>query len=289
MSLTEANCIQRVGIVGAGTMGAGIAQVFLRAGCSVHLHDSSPSQMEAATERVRSGLQRWESKGELPDAAEAMKRLTSRGGLVEVSHCEWVLEAVAEDVGVKEEVLRTLGRLCRPETVLASNTSSISLTRLGAASGRPELTVGMHFFNPPHAMRLVEVVSGFRTAPELVQATCALAERLGKVPVQSQDRAGFLSNRILMPMLNEAFYALYEGVGTAEAIDQVMKLGMAHPMGPLELSDFIGLDVVLAILETLHRELGDPKYRPCPLLRKYVEAGWLGRKSGRGVYPYAPK
>ncbi len=181
------------------------------------------------------------------------------------------------------------GRLCRRESVLATNTSSISVTRLGAASGRPEQTVGMHFFNPPAVMKLVEVVSGLRTAPAVVAETCALAERLGKVPIQSEDRPGFLSNRILMPMLNEAFFALQEGVGTAEAIDQVMKLGMAHPMGPLELADFIGLDVVLAILEVLHAELGDSKYRPCPVLRKHVEAGWLGRKTGRGVYIYPEK
>ncbi len=286
MQVIDVNAIQNVGVVGAGTMGRGIAQVFLAAGCTVQLHDVDAERVAQACEQIRAGLQKWEAKGVIADAAEAGKRLLTRSRLMDLQSCHWVVEAIVEDYTMKAEVLRALGRLCRPETVLASNTSSISVTRLGAASGRPERTIGMHFFNPPPVMRLVEVVPGLRTAPEILDLTRALAERLGKVPIVSRDRPGFLSNRILMPMLNEAFWALEEGIGTAEDIDQVMKLGMNHPMGPLELADFIGLDVCLAILEVLHQEFGDPKYHPCPLLRKHVEAGWLGRKTKHGFYEY---
>jgi len=275
-----------VGVVGAGTMGAGIAQVFLGAGFSVVLHDVDSAQVERAVGRIEEGLKRWEAKGTIPSAAVARERLTTLSSLMEFSGCEWIVEAVLESAPAKQEIFRTLGRLCPASTVLASNTSSISLTLLGAASGRPEQVVGMHFFNPPPLMRLVEVVAGLRTSPRTLEAAVKLSKSLGKVPVVSQDRPGFLSNRILMPMVNEAFWALEEGVGSAEDIDRVMKLGMNHPMGPLELADFIGLDVVLAILEVLHHEQGDPRFRPCPLLRKHVEAGWLGRKSGRGIFEY---
>lgn len=284
--MPEAHSIQHIGVIGAGTMGSGIAQVFLGAGCAVWLHDVDAPSVERARARIRSGLMRWQTKGLIPDAAEAYQRLQVPQGLLELHSADWIVEAIVEDAEAKSEILRTLGRLCRPETVLASNTSSISITRLAAASGRPEQTIGMHFFNPPPVMKLVEIVPGLRTSPEVLATTRALVERLGKVPIVSKDRPGFLSNRILMPLLNEAFYTLEQGVGTATDIDQVMKLGMNHPMGPLELADFIGLDVCLAILEVLHREFGDPKYHPCPLLRKHVEAGWLGKKTGRGFYTY---
>lgn len=282
----DVEAIKNVGIVGAGTMGAGIAQVFLGAGCTVYLHDVSPAQAEAAVQRIRSGLERWQAKGVVRDALEAFGRLVVAPDLMPLQPCRWIVEAIAEDAAAKEDLFRALGRLCPEETVLASNTSSISITYLGSASSRPERTLGMHFFNPPPLMRLVEVIPGLRTAPEVIEAARRLAERLGKVPVVAKDRPGFISNRVLAPMINEAVWAVEEGIGAVEDIDQVMKLGMNHPMGPLELADLIGLDVCLAILEVLHRELGDPKYRPCPLLRKHVEAGWLGRKSGRGFYEY---
>lgn len=286
MTAIEAAQVGTVGVMGAGTMGAGIAQVFLKAGCTVLLYDTSPVQVSAAVERITAGLQKWEAKNEIPSAAEARARLVVAPGPMFSKACDWIIEAIVEEVETKEEVFRTLGRLTQPDAVLASNTSTISITRLGSASGRPERTLGMHFFNPPPVMRLVEIIPGLCTQPEVVQKARQLAERLGKVAVLSKDRPGFIANRIVAPMLNEALWALEEGIGTAEDIDRVMKLGMNHPMGPLELADFIGLDVCLAIMEVLHHEHGDPKYRPCPLLRKYVEAGWLGRKSGRGIYRY---
>jgi 3-hydroxybutyryl-CoA dehydrogenase len=282
----DVETIHQIGVIGSGTMGAGIAQVFLGAGCRVFLDDTSPDRVDAGAERIRKGLERWEAKAQIPSAAEAFARLIRGPDLLLCQSCQWVVEAIVEDWDEKAALFRTLGRLCHEETVLSSNTSSISITALGTESGRPERVVGMHFFNPPPVMRLVEVVHGLQTAPEVTAAASALAQRVGKVPVTSKDRPGFLSNRILMPMLNEAFRALEEGVGTAEDIDQVMKLGMNHPMGPLELADLIGLDVCLAILEILHREFGDPRFHPCPLLKKYVEAGWLGRKTGRGFYCY---
>jgi 3-hydroxybutyryl-CoA dehydrogenase len=280
--------VRRCGILGAGAMGAGIAQVFLGAGIPVALHDAVPDRLEAAAARIGAGLTRWQEKGRIPDAPAALALLEPTPDVLGVCGCDWLIEAIVEDAGAKEDLFRTLGRLANPEAVFTSNTSSISLTRLARAGGRPERTLGMHFFNPAPVMELVELIPALGTAPETLAAAQALAARLGKTPVVSQDRPGFVANRLLAPMLNEAIWALEEGVATAEDIDQVSRLGLRHPMGPLELADFIGLDVLLAILEVLHREFGDPRYRPCPRLRRYVEAGWLGRKTGRGFYSYPP-
>jgi 3-hydroxybutyryl-CoA dehydrogenase len=278
--------IQRVGVIGAGAMGTGISQLLLGAGCEVALYDASTDTGKLAAQRIRKGLERWAAKGEIPDSTAAVARLRLAPNLMEMRSCQWVFEAVTEDREAKAEVFRSLGRLCHAETILSTNTSSLSITWLGAEAGAPERTLGMHFFNPPTVMRLVEIVPGLRTAPEVVAAAQGLAERLGKVPVLARDRPGFIANRIVAPMLNEAIGVLEQGVGTAEDIDQVLRLGMNHPMGPLELADFVGLDVLLAILEVLYEELGEPKFKPCPLLRKHVEAGWLGRKTGRGFYVY---
>ena len=278
--------VRQVGVIGAGTMGAGIAQVFLAAGCSVSLHDVSTERCQHAVQSIRTGLQRWESKGKITSATETEKQLRLTPSLMEMRSCDWVIEAVIENREAKAEVFRSIGRFCREETIFATNTSSISITWLAAQGGRPELTIGMHFFNPPPVMRLVEIVPGLRTAPEVITATQGLVERLGKVPILSRDRPGFIANRIVAPMINEAIGVLEQGVGSAKDIDEVMRLGMNHPMGPLELADFIGLDVLLAILEVLYAELGDSRFKPSPLLRKHVEAGWLGRKSGRGFYEY---
>jgi 3-hydroxybutyryl-CoA dehydrogenase len=282
----DPEAIRHVGVIGAGAMGSGIAQVFLGAGCSVALHDVSAERCQQAAARIKTGLERWEAKGQIASAADTLKQLRATPSLVEMQSCDWVVEAVIEDREAKAEVFRSLSRFCGEETVIASNTSSISITWLGAQTGRPERTIGMHFFNPPPMMRLVEIAPGLRTAPEVVTATQGLVERLGKTPILSRDRPGFIANRIVAPMINEAISVLEHGVGTAKDIDQVMRLGMNHPMGPLELADFIGLDVVLAILEVLYAELGEVRYKPCPLLRKHVEAGWLGRKTGRGFYEY---
>ncbi len=286
MEEKAAAAVSQVGVIGAGTMGTGIAQLFLLAGCRVYLYDVIGSQTARAVETISANLKRPEIRQLSDECAVSLDHLTIVPNLVRFSTCDWIIETVVEDFETKEDVLRTLGRLTHPDTVLASNTSSLSITRLGSVSGRPERTVGMHFFNPAPVMQLVEVVGGLRTDPVVVSTACALARRLGKVPVTSRDRPGFLANRILAPMLNESFCALAEGVGSAEDIDRTAKLGLNHPMGPLELADLIGLDVCLAILEALHHELGDPRYRPCHMLRKYVEAGWLGRKSGRGFYIY---
>jgi 3-hydroxybutyryl-CoA dehydrogenase len=280
--------IKTVGVIGAGTMGNGIAHVFARSGYNVLLVDIEQTFLDRAVTQISKNLDREVAKGKLSAEAReaALKRITTVVGRAQVANCDFIIEAATEKFDIKAEVFRELDRLCHPEVVLASNTSSISITRIAALTGRPDKVIGMHFFNPVPMMKLVEVIRGLATSNETFQAVFELAKTLDKTPVEVSDSPGFVSNRVLMPLLNEAMYAIMEGVATAEAIDEVFKLGMAHPMGPLTLADFIGLDVCLDIMQVVHDGLGDPKYRPCPLLIKMVDAGWLGRKSGRGFYKY---
>ena len=280
--------IKRVGVVGAGTMGNGIAQVFAQAGFTVQLCDAAPAALDRARATIEKSLGRFVEKGKLSasDRDAALGRLEAVPAIDALANADYVVEAIAEQVDAKREVFARLDAITRPDVILSSNTSSISITTLGAATTRPDKVLGMHFMNPVPLMTLVELIRGQATSADAMAAASALCARLGKTAVEAADYPGFISNRILMPMINEAIYAVMEGVGTPEAIDTVMKLGMNHPMGPLTLADFIGLDVCLAILTVLHDGLGDPKYRPCPLLRRMVAAGHLGRKSGRGFYPY---
>jgi 3-hydroxybutyryl-CoA dehydrogenase len=277
-----------IGVIGSGTMGNGIAQVFAQSGFTVKMHDASPTAMEKAKAKIEKSLGKFVEKGKLSsdDRDAAISRIHLAATLDDLADVDFVVEAVVEDLDVKREILGRLDALVRPEVLLTSNTSSISITTLGASTKRPDKVLGMHFMNPVPLMKLVEVIRGQATSDEAMATARELSEALGKTPVEAADYPGFIANRILMPMINEAVYALMEGVGTAEAIDTVMKLGMNHPMGPLALADLIGLDVCLAICEVLHDGLGDPKYRPCPLLRRKVAAGHLGRKSGRGFYEY---
>ena len=280
--------IRTIGVVGAGQMGGGIAQVAAEAGYDVVLCDIEERFVSKGLGAIRKNLDRAVEKGkataEHRDAVLA--RIKGTTSLQDFASCDLVVEAVVEQLAIKEALFRELDKLCPKSAILATNTSSISVTKIAAATARPEQVIGMHFMNPVPVMKLVEVIRGLATSDATAQATVALAEKLGKTPVEVRDFPGFVSNRVLLPMLNEAIYCVYEGVATPEAIDTVMKLGMNHPMGPLTLADFIGLDTCLAIMEVLHEGLGDDKYRPCPLLRKYVEAGRLGKKSGRGFYDY---
>ncbi len=278
----------RVAVLGAGTMGNGIAQVFAQNGHDVVLRDLEKPFLDRALATIDKSLSKLAEKGKIPAGVReaALGRIAAVTAIEAVASAELVVEAILENLDVKVATFRELDQITAPGTILASNTSSISITKLAAATKRPDKVIGMHFMNPVPLMALVEVIRGQATSDETTRRVMTLATELGKTPVEVNDFPGFVSNRVLMPMINEAIFAIYEGVATAEAIDQVMKLGMSHPMGPLTLADFIGLDVCLAILQVLHDGLGDPKYRPCPLLKRMVDAGWLGRKSGRGFYNY---
>jgi 3-hydroxybutyryl-CoA dehydrogenase len=281
--------LRRIGVIGAGTMGNGIAQVFAQHGFSVSLVDVSGPALDRARAAIEKSLGKFVEKGKLSasDRDAALGRVTTATSLDAVASADYVIEAIVEQADAKRGLFKTLDALTRPGVVLASNTSSISITLLGAATTRPDKVLGMHFMNPVPLMTLVELIRGQATSDDAMAVASGLCAALGKNGVEAADYPGFIANRILLPMLNEAFFAVMEGVGTPEAIDAVMRGGMNHPMGPLTLADFIGLDVCLAILNVLHEGLGDPKYRPCPLLKRMVAAGHLGRKSGQGFYTYA--
>jgi 3-hydroxybutyryl-CoA dehydrogenase len=280
--------IRTIGVVGAGTMGHGIAQVSAANGYDVILVDVVQQALERGIGQIGKSLEKLESKGKLTaeERERTLARIRPESQLSALAAADLVVEAVVERLEVKQNVLAELDRACSPETILATNTSSISITKLAAATRRPDKVIGMHFMNPVPLMQLIEVIRGLATSQETYDAVEAASRKMGKIPVEVHDAPGFVSNRVLMPMINEAVYCLYEGVGKPEAIDSVMKLGMNHPMGPLALADLIGLDVCLDILRVLQEGFGDPKYRPCPLLVKMVDAGYLGRKSGRGFYEY---
>jgi 3-hydroxybutyryl-CoA dehydrogenase len=282
--------IKTVGVVGAGTMGNGIAQVFAQAGFKVRLVDVAQPMLDRARGTIEKSLAKFVEKNKLTagDRDATLGRLTTSIALDALADADYVVEAISEDAAAKRELFAGLDVMTRPHAILASNTSSISITLLGAATRRPDKVLGMHFMNPVPLMTLVELIRGQATSPESMSVAAELCTKLGKTAVEAADYPGFIANRILMPMINEAIFAVMEGVGTPEAIDAVMKGGMNHPIGPLALADFIGLDICLAILNVLHDGLGDPKYRACPLLRRMVAAGHLGRKSGQGFYTYQP-
>ncbi|MEC1793007.1 3-hydroxybutyryl-CoA dehydrogenase [Bacillus vallismortis] len=280
--------MKHIMVAGAGQMGSGIAQTAADAGFYVRIYDVNPEAAEAGLKRLKKQLARDAEKGRKTEAEVkgVFSRISLSRTLEEARHTDIVIEAIAENMAAKTELFKRLDHICPPHAILVSNTSSLPITEIAAVTNRPERVIGMHFMNPVPVMKLVEVIRGLATSAETASEVIGLAEKMGKTPVEVNDFPGFVSNRVLLPMINEAIYCVYEGVAKPEAIDEVMKLGMNHPMGPLALADFIGLDTCLSIMEVLHSGLGDSKYRPCPLLRKYVKAGWLGKKSGRGFYQY---
>ena len=283
--------IKTIGVIGAGQMGGGIAQVAAASGFQVIINDVAQGLLDKGVAFIGKNLDRLVQKERMTEAEkkEVLARIKATLLLKEMAAADFAVEAATEDEQLKLSIFAELDKICRPGVILASNTSSIPITRIASATKRPELVIGMHFMNPVPVMRLVEIIKGLATSEGAFQVTKDLATRMGKTPVEANDFPGFISNRILMPMINEAIFALLEGVGSAEAIDQVIKLGLNHPMGPLELADLIGLDTCLAIMKTLYEGFGDPKYFPCPLLKKYVEAGYLGKKAGRGFYSYGQR